>query len=52
MVDSREAVTPKGKRVVIAGIHMMCQSVKTDRWSRNSLVFLVMELVNFLENIT
>ena len=29
MVDSREAVTPEGKRVVIAGVRMMCQSVKT-----------------------
>ena len=29
MVNSREAVTPEGKRVVIAGVRMMCQSVKT-----------------------
>ena len=29
VVNSREAVTPEGKRVVIAGVRMMCQSVKT-----------------------
>ena len=29
VVNSREAVTPEGTRVVIAGIRMMCQSVKT-----------------------
>ena len=29
MVDSREALTPEGKRVVFVGVRMMCQSVKT-----------------------
>ena len=29
MVDSREVVAAEGKRVVIAGVRMMCQSVKT-----------------------
>ena len=29
MVDSREALTPEGRRVVFAGVRMMCQSVKT-----------------------
>ena len=29
MVNSREAVTPERKHVVIEGVRMMCQSVKT-----------------------
>jgi len=29
LVESLEAVTLEGKRVVIAGVRMMCQSVKT-----------------------
>ena len=51
VVDSREAVTPEGKRVVIVGVRMMCQSVKTVQHLEKGVTSVTSKTINFFANV-